>query len=283
MSLTEEWKHRVERWQKALWNACYRPLGSIQFSGYATQEQLTAEQALAGKFKPMPTGTPWGAKWEYAWLKGSITLPAEAAGKRIILQPKPGEHSEGTVWVNGRIEGSHRLVGTGHHHRHQRAARTERTISSSKRTPGTGTSRSAMAPSIRGRDGTRTRTHPAGDGQEHLWHLAGGDLPGSAGLHHAVRAAQPHRPAQPARGGDRRRPDGGHADHRPRTARRGDARDRARRARALEAAAGAQERPNRADAVCLWTRAHRCGLAVAAAGNRAQDGPHRHQPAGAVR
>ncbi len=113
MGLTEEWKHRVERWQKALWNACYRPLGSIEFSGYTTTEQLAAGQALEGMFKPMPAGTPWGAKWEYAWLKGSITLPAEAAGKRIVLLLKPGEHSEGTVWVNGKVAGSTGRSGRG--------------------------------------------------------------------------------------------------------------------------------------------------------------------------
>jgi alpha-mannosidase len=106
MGLTEEWKHRVERWQQALWDACYRPLGSIQWSGFTTKEQLTGEQALAGSFKPMPEGTPWGAKWEYGWFKGSLTLPAETAGQRIILQPKPGEYAEGTVWVNGAIAGS---------------------------------------------------------------------------------------------------------------------------------------------------------------------------------
>jgi alpha-mannosidase len=113
MGLTEEWKHRVERWQKALWNTCYRPLGSIEFSGYTTTEQLTAGQALAGTFNPMPAGTPWGAKWEYAWLKGSITLPAEAAGQRIVLLLKPGEHSEGTVWVNGKVTGSTGWSGRG--------------------------------------------------------------------------------------------------------------------------------------------------------------------------
>ena len=46
MALTEEWRHRIERWQKALWNACYRSLGSIEWAGFTTQEQLTADQAL---------------------------------------------------------------------------------------------------------------------------------------------------------------------------------------------------------------------------------------------
>jgi alpha-mannosidase len=106
MGLTEEWRHRIERWQQALWSACYRPLGDIQWTGFTTQEQLTAEQALTRAFNPMAEGTPWGAKWEYGWFKGSVTLPAGAEGKRIILRPYPGEHTEGTVWVNGCITGT---------------------------------------------------------------------------------------------------------------------------------------------------------------------------------
>ncbi|RPJ42451.1 MAG: alpha-mannosidase, partial [Chloroflexi bacterium] len=106
MALTEEWRHRIERWQQALWNGCYRPLGSIQWTGFTTLEQLTAEQALAREFEPMPEGTPWGGKWEYGWFKGSVILPTEAAGQRIILRPYPGEHTEGTVWVNGKISGT---------------------------------------------------------------------------------------------------------------------------------------------------------------------------------
>jgi hypothetical protein len=44
--------------------------------------------------------------------------------------------------------------------------------------------------------------------------------------------------------------------------------------------AGMHQWPDHADPVRLWPRSHRCRLAVAAAGDRAQDGPHRHQPAG---
>ena len=63
MALTEEWKHRIDRWQSVLSNNLYRPLGHIDLHGFTTREQLTAEQALAGHFfKPMPPGTPWGSK-----------------------------------------------------------------------------------------------------------------------------------------------------------------------------------------------------------------------------
>lgn len=106
MALTIEWQHRIERWENALWKACYHPLGSISFSGFTTLEQLTPQQALAREFKPMPEGTPWGGKWEYGWFKGSLTLPPEAAGKRIVLEAKPGDHCEGTIYINGKVSGS---------------------------------------------------------------------------------------------------------------------------------------------------------------------------------
>lgn len=104
MALTIEWKHRVERWQDALWKGCYRPLGKIELSGFTTHEQLTAEQALAQKFRPMPTGTAWGEKWEYGWFKAVFTLGEEAQGKRIVVRLQPG--GESLVWVNGKVGGS---------------------------------------------------------------------------------------------------------------------------------------------------------------------------------
>ena len=109
MSLNLEWQHRIERWQTALWSACYRPLGDISLSGFTTFDQIPAEQAAAGDFKPMPPGAPWGAKWEYGWFKGQVVLPSEAAGQRIVFRINLG--GEALVWVNGRTAGS---FGWGH-------------------------------------------------------------------------------------------------------------------------------------------------------------------------
>lgn len=110
MALTVDWKYRLERWQQALWDAVYRPLGEVEFSGFTTLEQLTPEQAAAGPFRPMPAGTPWGAKWEYAWLKTHLTVPPAAHGKRLVIRFKPGDQ-ESLVWVNGVAAGS---FGWGH-------------------------------------------------------------------------------------------------------------------------------------------------------------------------
>ncbi|MGE5221466.1 MAG: glycoside hydrolase family 38 C-terminal domain-containing protein [Omnitrophica WOR_2 bacterium] len=104
MALTPEWRHRVERWQKALAQNCYRPLGSIRLSGFTTKEQLTPENAYVQSFRPAPPQTPWGFRWEYGWFKGEFTLPPEAAGQRIVLRVEPG--GEGLVWVNGLAAGA---------------------------------------------------------------------------------------------------------------------------------------------------------------------------------
>ncbi len=104
MALTIEWQHRIERWQEALWKACYRPLGAVELAGFTTHEQLTAAQAASGPFRPMPVGTAWGSKWEYGWFKSTVTVPESAAGKRIVLRLNPG--GECLVWINGVVAGS---------------------------------------------------------------------------------------------------------------------------------------------------------------------------------
>ena len=51
-----------------------------------TTEDAALEEAGRLRFKPMPAGTCWGAKWEYAWFRAAIALPASAAGERIVLK-----------------------------------------------------------------------------------------------------------------------------------------------------------------------------------------------------
>jgi len=84
MALTEEWHHRIERWKNALWENCYRPLGSAALEGFVTSEQLSAEAALGQNFAAMPAGTRWGAKWQYGWFRAAFTLPPAAAGQRAV-------------------------------------------------------------------------------------------------------------------------------------------------------------------------------------------------------
>jgi alpha-mannosidase len=104
MALTPEWDHRIRRWEEALWKSCYRPIAPVNLSGFTTTLQLSADQALACQFTPMPLGTAWGGKWEYGWFKGALELPAEAEGRRIAVRLQPG--GESLVWINGKVMGS---------------------------------------------------------------------------------------------------------------------------------------------------------------------------------
>jgi alpha-mannosidase len=104
--LTIEWKRRVDNWRQELPNHVYRSLGPIPMSGFVTTEQLTVEAAAQRAFQPFPAGTRWGAKWEYGWFKGQVTLPEEAQGLRIVLDVDVG--GESAVYVDGVATGAAR-------------------------------------------------------------------------------------------------------------------------------------------------------------------------------
>lgn len=104
MSLSIEWRNRLECWQKELTNHFYIPLGNISVSGFTTFEQMTVDEAGKKSFNPMPVGTPWGAKWEYGWFKAEIVLPEEASGKKIVVSMNVG--GESAIYVDGKNAGA---------------------------------------------------------------------------------------------------------------------------------------------------------------------------------
>lgn len=113
--MTSEWKQRLEHWLYTLRQDFYHPLGEIPVEGFCTMEQLSLEEASKGNFSPIQPGAKWGHSYEYCWLRGQVTLPAEARGKRIIVDlPASGE---ATLFVNGKSFGTYRAqwVSTPHH------------------------------------------------------------------------------------------------------------------------------------------------------------------------
>jgi alpha-mannosidase len=132
--LTIEWKRRIDNWRKELPNHVYRPLGVVPVNGFVTQEQLTVDEASQGAFTPMPVGTKWGAKWEYGWFKGAVTLPDGAAGKRIVLKIDVG--AESAVYVNGVAAGA-ASPPPGWLRRHQAALLYREILLSASGVPGT--------------------------------------------------------------------------------------------------------------------------------------------------
>lgn len=101
-----EWWERLVHWMRVLKQELYEPLGEISWEACRTKEQLSIEKALTGDFIPVSQGFTWGEQWEYCWFKGSIVLPKEAEGKRIVLNLEPG--GESTLFVNGKSFGTYR-------------------------------------------------------------------------------------------------------------------------------------------------------------------------------
>ena len=110
-----EWKDRVKHWMRTLRDDLYEPLGEISWEAYPTEEYLTPEEAQKGPFEPVSPGYTWGHVWEYCWFRGSITLPEQAKGQRIVMDLKP--QGESTLFVNGRSFGTYRAswVNEPHH------------------------------------------------------------------------------------------------------------------------------------------------------------------------
>ena len=110
-----EWQARLRHWLETLKQDLYLPLGTIEVEGFTTMDHLTPEEAAKGPFAPMAEGTRWGHSYEYCWMRGKVTLPEEAAGRRIVANLDTG--GETTVFVNGRAFGTYRAgwVSVPHH------------------------------------------------------------------------------------------------------------------------------------------------------------------------
>ena len=104
--MQSEWTDRIKHWIQTLKEDLYLPLGPIDLEVFFPSERLSPEEAVKQDFRPVPPGTPWGEPWQYAWFRGRVTLPTEAAGKRIVMDLQTG--GESTVFVNGRSFGTRR-------------------------------------------------------------------------------------------------------------------------------------------------------------------------------
>ncbi|MBQ6959516.1 MAG: alpha-mannosidase [Clostridia bacterium] len=111
-----EWRSRVDHWIEALKEDLYLPLGRIDLAAFFTAEHLPPEEAAKGDFQPILPGEKWGKPWEYCWMRGKITLPEAAAGKRVVMDLQTGWES--TIYVNGLSFGTRRAewVTVPHHY-----------------------------------------------------------------------------------------------------------------------------------------------------------------------
>ena len=146
MSLTAEWRKRITDFKTVLSWQFYRPLGAVDLTGFVTLDQISAEEAATREFKPMPVGTPWGLKWEYAWFKATVILPEQAQGKRIALKFAGGDES--AIYVNGRNAGCARPFSTQKSPSRPAQSPEPATTFSSRHTPDTASARRAAAPRL---------------------------------------------------------------------------------------------------------------------------------------
>ena len=79
-----EWTDRLHHWIRTLKDDFYEPLGEIAWEAFRTKEHRTPEEVAQCAFTGVEPGFTWGETWEYCWFRGTVTLPAEAAGKRIV-------------------------------------------------------------------------------------------------------------------------------------------------------------------------------------------------------
>ena len=111
-----EWTDRLHHWIRTLKDDFYEPLGEIAWEAFRTKEHRTPEEVAQCAFTGVEPGFTWGETWEYCWFRGTVTLPAAAAGKRIVMRLAPG--GESTLFVNGRSFGTYRAdwVSEAHHY-----------------------------------------------------------------------------------------------------------------------------------------------------------------------
>ena len=103
MTLGRQWDSRLRIWDNAFLGQFYRPVGEIAVQGFTTMSQLSLAQAKEETYRDFPVGEKWGKKWEYGWFRGSVTIPEEAAGQRIVMTL--GVAPEMLVFVNGKEAG----------------------------------------------------------------------------------------------------------------------------------------------------------------------------------
>jgi alpha-mannosidase len=85
MTLSPEWRPRVEHWQRVLKDLWYQSLAPVSLEAAFTYDQLSPAEARSLDYAPIASGTPWGARWQYAWFRARIPVPEAAAGRSLYL------------------------------------------------------------------------------------------------------------------------------------------------------------------------------------------------------
>ncbi len=104
MVMGRQFSQQQETWLEEMKRQVYTPVAEVAFEGFTTMKRLTTAEAEQGQFAPYPEGTAWGACWEYGWFRADFHLPAECAGRRVVLLGGLG--GEQLYYRDGRAIGS---------------------------------------------------------------------------------------------------------------------------------------------------------------------------------
>ncbi|GLX66701.1 alpha-mannosidase [Paenibacillus glycanilyticus] len=104
MNTRKEIQYQVEKLLKLKQNYFYKKLSIVEFAYFVTGERLSYSDIGSHSFETIRPGERWGSNWTYAWLRGTIVTPKEAAGKRLVVLADFG--SEATLYVNGKVSGA---------------------------------------------------------------------------------------------------------------------------------------------------------------------------------
>lgn len=104
MKIGRQWEDRLRIWSEQFEKHYFTPAAALPLSCFTTMDQLAFDDAVKGRFVPVPVGTRWGGKWEYGWFCTQAVIPEALAGKRAVFTLGAGP--EMLVWVNGREAGS---------------------------------------------------------------------------------------------------------------------------------------------------------------------------------
>jgi alpha-mannosidase len=104
MAINLEWQHRLKCWRDELLRHFFLELDEIPLEAAVTRDQYRWAEAMELPFAPVAPGDRWGAKWEYGWFRGELTLPDSARGQMISLRMDVG--AEAAVYINGTFAGA---------------------------------------------------------------------------------------------------------------------------------------------------------------------------------
>ncbi len=105
MTLNPEWRRRIENWRNALPRLFYSELGELELSNFTTDGSMLPGEAKKKAFKKIKPGDVWGTEWQLGWFKGTVAVPKNAKGQRIVLKLETGG-MESIIWVDDVSRGA---------------------------------------------------------------------------------------------------------------------------------------------------------------------------------